>query len=67
MALKLDKSEPKEYFSKLFGLKNSIDDFFENVMINDENEKIRQNRKALISAVYGAFLELGDIKEISIA
>lgn len=67
VALKLDKSEPKEYFSKLFGLKNSIDDFFENVMINDENEKIRQNRKALISAVYGAFLELGDIKEISIA
>lgn len=66
-SLELDKSEPKEYFTKLFSLKDSIDGFFENVMINDENESIRQNRKALISAIYGAFLELGDIKEISIA
>lgn len=66
-ALKLDKSDVGAYFKELFSLKASIDDFFENVMINDENEKVRTNRKALISAIYGAFLALADIKEISVS
>lgn len=61
----LDISKPSEYLAGLFGLKASIDEFFENVMINDKDEKIRKNRIALIGAIYQAFLRIADIKEIS--
>ncbi|MCR4941877.1 MAG: glycine--tRNA ligase subunit beta [Campylobacter sp.] len=52
--------------NELFGLKTAIDSFFENVMINDENPKIRQNRLALVGEIYQEFLKIADIKEISL-
>ena len=50
----------------LFDLKPQIDDFFEKVMINAENEKIKSNRQALVYSIYKAFLQIADIKEISL-
>ncbi len=62
----------KEYYSfeekleALFGLKPQIDNFFDKVMVNDKNEAIKQNRKALIANIYKSFKAIADIKEISI-
>jgi glycyl-tRNA synthetase beta chain len=50
----------------LFGLKPQLDAFFDNVMVNAEDEAVRYNRKALVASVYKALLEIADIKEISV-
>lgn len=50
----------------LFGLKPQLDNFFDNVFVNHENEKIKTNRKNLIGKVYQAFKKIADIKEITI-
>ncbi|AXX92394.1 glycine--tRNA ligase subunit beta [Malaciobacter molluscorum LMG 25693] len=50
----------------LFSLKIQLDNFFDNVFVNHENEKIKTNRKNLIALVYKAFRNIADIKEITI-
>lgn len=55
-----------EVISALFALKPQLDAFFENCMVNAEDEKIRTNRKNLIGRIYKEFLSVADIKEITI-
>ncbi len=50
----------------LFSLKPAIDDFFDNVMVNVEDEKIKTNRQNLIASIYQEFRAIADIKEISV-
>lgn len=50
----------------LFSLKPQLDLFFDKVMVNAEDEKVRTNRKHLVSSVYKSFRSIADIKEISI-
>ena len=62
----VDKSlayEPR--LKALFALKPQIDEFFDKVMINVENEKVRNNRVAIIGQIYSEILKVADIKEIS--
>lgn len=61
----LRNDDIKGYLSELFELKPYIDNFFDSVMINHEDEKIRMNRLSLIGQIYKAFLKVADIKEIS--
>lgn len=56
----------KSYLKGLFSLKGVIDKFFDDVIINADDEKIRQNRLALVGAIYQSFLKIADIKEISL-
>ncbi len=62
----------KEYLSyeeeldALFTLKPQLDNFFDNVFVNHEDENIKANRKNIIGKVYQAFKEIADIKEITI-
>ncbi len=62
----------KEYSSyedeldALFALKPQLDNFFDNVFVNHENEDIKINRKNTIGKVYQAFKKIADIKEITI-
>ncbi len=51
---------------ELFGLKTQLDNFFDNVFVNHEDEAIKTNRKNLIALVYQAFKNIADIKEITI-
>lgn len=55
-----------EELKALFALKPSLDEFFNNVFVNHEDENIKNNRKNLISLVYLAFRNIADIKEITI-
>ncbi len=50
----------------LLGLKPQLDRFFEDVMVNVENEVVKNNRKCLIASVYKSILKIADIKEVSI-
>lgn len=64
--LLLDINKPKEYLNNLFGLKEKIDKFFDNVMINVDDNSIKQNRINVVGQIYNAFLKIADIKEISL-
>ena len=55
-----------EELEALFALKPQLDNFFDNVFVNHENEKIKINRKNLIGLVYQGFRKIADIKEITI-
>lgn len=63
--LNLDLKDTKSYLNSLFGLKDKIDKFFDEVMINVDDEKLKSNRIAIIGQIYKAFLKVADIKEIS--
>ena len=55
-----------EQLDPLFALKPELDNFFDNVFVNHEDEKIKTNRKNLIGLVYQGFRKIADIKEITI-
>ena len=65
-AMAADYEDFESRLDALFGLKPQLDAFFDNVMVNAEDEAIRYNRKALVASVYKALLEIADIKEISV-
>ena len=56
----------KSHLQNLFALKPQIDTFFEDVIINAKDELIKNNRLALLGAIYREFLKIADIKEISL-
>ncbi|MCH9813600.1 MAG: glycine--tRNA ligase subunit beta [Epsilonproteobacteria bacterium] len=56
----------KAKLDALFGLKSEIDNFFDHVMVNAEDEKIKNNRKNLIASIYQSFKSVADIKEITL-
>lgn len=49
-----------EHLKILSNLKDPIDTFFDNVMVNSEDEAIRQNRILLLSSIRNEFLSIAD-------
>jgi glycyl-tRNA synthetase beta chain len=62
----LQYSSYEDELDALLGLKSELDKFFEDVMVNTNDEKIKNNRKFLIASIYKSILKIADIKEISI-
>lgn len=50
----------------LLGLKPELDKFFEDVMVNAEDEAVKNNRKSLVASIYKSILKIADIKEVSV-
>ena len=48
----------------LAGLGESVDDFFDNVKVMDDNESLRKNRLALLQSISNLFLETADISKL---
>ncbi|MBM0636644.1 glycine--tRNA ligase subunit beta [Campylobacter sp. VicNov18] len=63
---KLQTHSLEEKLENLFALKPFIDEFFDKVMINDQNEKLKNNRQALVYRIYQEFLKIADLKELSL-
>ena len=63
-SIKYDSYE--EELDALLSLKPQLDKFFEDVMVNAENQAIKNNRKFLIASIYKSILNIADIKEVSI-
>ena len=59
-------SSYEDELKDLFALKVQLDNFFDKVFVNHENEDIKINRKNTIALVYQAFKKIADIKEITI-
>ncbi len=56
----------EEELDTLLGLKPELDKFFEYVMVNAEDEAVKNNRKSLVASIYKSILKIADIKEVSI-
>ena len=59
-------SSLEERLDALFGLKNQLDLFFENVMVNAENSQVKANRQSLIGMIYAEIYAIADIKNITL-
>ena len=63
------RRQPEDDLKKLealFSLKPKLDAFFDSVLVNAEDGVLRRNRRHLVASVYRAFLDVADLKEISI-
>jgi len=56
----------EEELDALLSLKPQLDAFFDNVMVNVEDEQLKNNRKNLVASIYKAIYKIADIKEVSI-
>lgn len=56
----------EEELDALLGLKPELDKFFEDVMVNAEDEAIKNNRKSLVALIYKSIYKIADIKEITV-
>ncbi len=56
----------EEELDALLGLKPQLDKFFDDVMVNAEDENIKNNRKSLVASIYKSILKIADIKEVSV-
>jgi glycyl-tRNA synthetase beta chain len=56
----------KEELEALFGLKRELDTYFDDVMVNTDDEALKENRLHTIGSVYQTFRNIADIKEISV-
>ena len=62
-----DATEPAELIGvmeALGGLRGPIDSFFDNVVVNDDDEKVRKNRLGLLAMVRQAMMRVADFSKI---
>ena len=55
-----------ERLEALFGLKELLDNYFDSVLVNSEDAKLKENRQNTIGAIYKAFRDIADIKEVTL-
>ena len=61
-----DYPDYKRKLEALFGLKRELDAYFDDVLVNAEDEELRRNRLHTIASIYKSFREIADIKEITV-
>ena len=59
-----EKGEYSAALSSLAILREDVDSFFDNVMVMDENETLKNNRLALLSQLRNLFLEVADLSRL---
>jgi glycyl-tRNA synthetase beta chain len=62
----LQQGNYAEALQLLAGLRESVDTFFEKVMVMDENPTIRNNRLALLQTMRAQFLKIADISRLQL-
>ena len=60
----LEKHDYEKALSAMLALKTPVDEFFDNVMVMDEDEAVRNNRLNLLTAISVLFLTVGDISKM---
>lgn len=55
------KGEYQVALDRLAALREPVDTFFDNVMVNAENPQLRQNRLAILNNLRNLFLQVADI------
>ena len=60
----LDNSEYEHALSELAGLKDDVDNFFNDVMVMCDDEAVKNNRLALLNQLSNLFLKTADISRL---
>jgi glycyl-tRNA synthetase beta chain len=60
----LDTCDYEGALSTMLALKSPVDEFFDGVMVMDEDEAVRRNRLNLLTAISTLFLRVGDISRM---
>ncbi|NIM26851.1 MAG: glycine--tRNA ligase subunit beta [Gammaproteobacteria bacterium] len=60
----LKKRDYTSAMTSLAGLRESVDDFFDNVKVMEDDEQVRKNRLALLRNISNLFLETADISRL---
>ena len=60
----LDKKDYQAALTRLAQLKDDVDAFFDNVMVNTEDLELRASRLALLSMLSSQFLKIADISKL---
>lgn len=60
----LAAGEYPEALTRLAGLRESVDRFFDEVMVMVDDERVRRNRLALLAEVNGLFLRAADVSRL---
>ena len=61
-----DYTDYQTQLEALFGLKRELDGYFDDVMVNTDDEALKINRLNTIGSVYKTFKDIADIKEITV-
>ncbi|WGE56679.1 glycine--tRNA ligase subunit beta [Actinobacillus equuli] len=61
LAPKFANGEYQVALDRLASLRETVDNFFEKVMVNAEDEKLRRNRQAILNNLRNLFLQVADI------
>ena len=61
-----DYADYKAQLEALFGLKRELDGYFDDVMVNTEDESLKRDRLHMIGSVYKTFKGIADIQEITL-
>ena len=56
----------EDKLTAMFSMKPKLDRYFDDVMVNVDDEKVKTNRINSVASIYKSFREIADIKEISI-
>jgi len=56
----------EEKLTAMFALKSKLDTYFDDVMVNVEDEAIKNNRRNTVASIYKSFKEIADIQVITI-
>jgi len=62
---KIDQENYIDALSNLVKLKNPIDEFFDHVMVNAEDDKVKQNRYNLLKMLKDTMNAVADISKLS--
>jgi len=62
----LKEDQYTEALACLAGLRESVDAFFDGVMVNADDEALRANRLSLLKALRDLFLEVADISQLAV-
>lgn len=64
---KIDKSQYADAISKLYELTQPINNFFDNTMVLVENERVKNNRLALLKMITNSSIKICDFTKINLA
>jgi glycyl-tRNA synthetase beta chain len=61
----LNKKDYRRYLTVLASMRETVDAFFDDVMVNVEDSALKRNRLAILCALQGLFGAVADLKELA--
>jgi glycyl-tRNA synthetase beta chain len=60
----LEQRQYTDALTRLAGLRNAVDDFFDQVMVMVDDEALRANRLALLQQLRNLFMKIADLSRL---